>query len=129
MFFFSGRSFLLVMQSQIIKLKLRSLAVGLLILTAAKYLFLMPNSSSYTFTHPFQVIEANQEKLVEDIIVENDPKTEGILQTFAQRRNHINNICQTNQIGRKFAGSWKSFKQSLRENNFNRDGKLLSETR
>ena len=106
------------MQSQIVRLKLRSLALGLLILTAVKYLFLMPNFPSYTYPH--QIIDTNEDELVQDIIVENDQRTEEILQTFAQRRDHVRNICQTNKIGGK---SWKSFKQSLKEDNFIRNGK------
>ena len=114
------------MQSQIIKLKLRSLLIGLVIFTVVKYFFLMPNFTSFTYSH--QEIETNSGTLVEDIIVENDHKTEEILQIFAQRRDHIRNICQTNKIG-KFVESWKSFKESLMENNFSRNGKLFSEAR
>ena len=115
------------MQSQIIKVKLRSLAIGFLIFTAVKYLFLMPNSSSNPYPH--QVVDTDEDELVQDIIVKNDQTREEILQVFAQRRDHVRNICQTNQIGKKFSESWTSFKQSLRENNFSRNGKLSSETR
>ena len=114
------------MQNQLIKLKLRSLLVGLIIFTAVKFLFLMPNSTSFTYSH--HEIETSSGTLVEDIIVENDHRTEEILQTFAKRRYHIRNICQTNKIG-KFVESWKTFKETLRENDFSRNGKLLSETR
>ena len=111
------------MQSQHVRLKLRSVAICLLIFTAVKYLFLMPNFPSYTYpSYPHQVIDTNQDKLVQDIIVENDHRTEEILQTFAQRRDHVRNICQTNKIGGK---SGKSFKQSLKENNLIKNGKLL----
>ena len=79
----------------------------------------MPNSPS--FTYPRQILDTNEEELVEDIIVETDDRTEEILHTFAQRRDHVRNICQTNQIGSN--KHWKSFKQSLKEDNFIRNGK------
>ena len=113
---------LIVMHSQIIKLKFRSLAIGLLLFTAVKYLFLMPNSTYSTQPHE-EVVDTTEYQLIEDIIVKNEQTTKEILHTFAQRRDHVRNICQTNKIENKFADSWNSFKQSLRENNFSKSGK------
>ena len=125
---YSSFQVVIVMHSQIIKLKFRSLAIGLLLFTAVKYLFLMPNSP-YS-TKPLQIVDTNEEELIEDIIVQNDQTTNEILHTFAQRRDHVRNICQKNKIENKFPKSWKSFKQSLRdENNFSRSGQLLSKNR
>ena len=92
---YSSFQVVIVMHSQIIKLKFRSLAIGLLLFTAVKYLFLMPNSP-YS-TKPLQIVDTNEEELIEDIIVQNDQTTNEILHTFAQRRDHVRNICQRNK--------------------------------
>ena len=126
---YSSFQVVIVMHSQIIKLKFRSLAIGLIIFTAVKYLFLMPNSTYSTQPHE-EVVDTTEYQLIEDIIVKNEQTTKEILHTFAQRRDHVRNICQRNKIENKFPKSWKSFKQSLRdENNFSRSGQLLSKNR
>ena len=96
-------------------LKCRNVTVTLVILTSVQYLLWLSVNSEVSTTDPDEISASDAASTLTSSSREDGEMMEKkMLETFKQRRDHIQNICQTNRIETKPLKSWDSFKLSLR---------------